>query len=49
MATHSSAPGLENPMDQGAWGTTVHRVAQSQTRVQRLSTQAIMLEGLTCC
>ena len=23
--------GLENPMDRGAWGTTVHGVAKSQT------------------
>ena len=25
---------LENPMDRGAWGATVHRVAQSQTRLK---------------
>ena len=24
---------LENPMDRGAWGTTVHGVAKSQTRL----------------
>ena len=24
---------LENPMDRGAWGATVHRVAKSQTRL----------------
>ena len=29
---------LENPMDRGAWWTTVHRVAKSQTRLKRLST-----------
>ena len=29
---------LENPMDKGAWGTIVHRVAQSHTWVKRLST-----------
>ena len=29
---------LENPMDRGAWQATVHRVAQSQTRLKRLST-----------
>jgi len=28
MATH-----LENPMDRGAWGTTVHRVTKSQTQL----------------
>ena len=25
---------LENPMDGGAWGATVHGVAQSQTRLK---------------
>ena len=25
---------LENPMDRGAWWATVHRVAQSQTRLK---------------
>ena len=29
---------LENPMDRGAWGTMVYRVAESQTRLQQLST-----------
>ena len=29
---------LENPMDRAAWGATVHRVAQSQTQLKRLST-----------
>ena len=29
---------LENPMDRGAWGATVHGVAKSQTRPKRLST-----------
>ena len=28
---------LENPMDRGAWWATVHRVAKSRTRLQRLS------------
>ena len=27
-------------MDRGAWGATVHGVAKSQTRLQRLSTHA---------
>ena len=31
---------LENPMDGGAWQATVHRVAQSQTQLKRLSTHA---------
>ena len=25
---------LENPMDRGAWGATVHRVAKSQTQMK---------------
>ena len=29
---------LENPMDNGAWPATVHRVTRSQTWVKRLST-----------
>ena len=28
---------LDNPMDRGAWQTVVHRVAQSQTWLKRLS------------
>ena len=28
---------LEKPMDRGAWWATVHRVAKSQTRLNRLS------------
>ena len=31
---------LDNPMDIGAWQATVHRVAQSQTQLKRLSTHA---------
>ena len=31
---------LENPMDRGAWWSTVHRVAKSQTRLKRLSMHA---------
>ena len=30
---------LENPMDRGAWPTTVHRVTQSRTRLKQLSMQ----------
>ena len=33
---------LENPVDRGAWGTTVHRVTKSQTRLKRLSTHPFM-------
>ena len=28
---------LENPMDRGAWQATVHKVAESQTRLERFS------------
>ena len=31
---------LENPMDRGAGRATVHRIAQSQTQLKRLSTHA---------
>ena len=31
---------LENPMDRGAWQATVHGVAQSQTRLQQLSSSS---------
>ena len=33
MATHSSFLAWRIPMDRGAWGATVHGVAQSQTRL----------------
>ena len=29
---------LENPMDRGAWWTTVHRVVKSRTQLKRLNT-----------
>ena len=29
---------LENPMDRGAWHTTVHRIAMSRTELKQLST-----------
>ena len=31
---------LENPMDRGAWWVALHRVAQSCTRLKRLSMRA---------
>ena len=31
---------LENPMDRGAWWTTVHRVTKSWTRLKQISTHA---------
>ena len=30
---------LENPMDRGAWRTTVHGVTKSHTQLKQLSTQ----------
>ena len=33
---------LENPMDRGAWWAAVHGIAQSQTRLKRLSMHACM-------
>ena len=33
MATHSSIPTWRIPMDRGAWRTTVHGVAKSQTQL----------------
>ena len=34
---------LENPMDRGAWRATVHGVAQSRTRLKRLSMHIVFL------
>ena len=39
-AWHLTPVFLENPMDRGAWQTTVHRVAKSRTRLKRLRMQA---------
>ena len=36
---------LENPMDRGTWWAAVHRVAQSQTRLKRLSMLACIGKG----
>ena len=33
---------LENPMDRGAWQVTAHKVAQSWTRLKRLSSSSTM-------
>ena len=33
---------LENPMDRGVWRATVHSVAQSLTRLKRLSMHTYM-------
>ena len=40
MATHSSV-GVENPRDRGAWWAAVYGVAQSQTRLKRLSSSKL--------
>ena len=40
MATHSSVLGLENPRDGGAWWAAVYGVAQSRTRLKRLSSNS---------
>ena len=36
---------LENPVDRGAWWAAVHRVAQSQTQLKRLSMHVCIGEG----
>ena len=38
---------LENPMDRGAWRTSVHRVSKSQTRLKRLNTHARVIIEFT--
>ena len=40
MATHSSVLGLENPRDGRAWWAAVYGVAQSRTRLKRLSSSS---------
>ena len=40
MAAHSSVLAWENPVDRGAWWTTVHGVVESWMRLKRLSTAA---------
>ena len=37
---HGFSPWVKNPMDRGAWQTTVHRVRKNRTRLKRLSTHA---------
>ena len=36
---------LENPVDRGAWWAAIYGVAQSQTRLKRLSMHACIGEG----
>ena len=41
MATHASILACRTPMDRGAWRAMVHRVAESRTRLRRLSTHTL--------
>ena len=38
---------LENPMDAGAWWAAVYRVAESQTRLKRLSSSSRQISDVT--
>ena len=38
---------LENPRDGGAWWAAVYGVAQSRTRLKRLSSSSSMVDGIT--
>ena len=40
MATHSSVLAWENPRDGGTWWAAVYGVAQSWTRLKRLSSSS---------
>ena len=37
---------LENPVDRGAWWAAVHRVAQTRTRLRRLSMHACIQKAM---
>ena len=39
---------LENPMDRGAWWAAVYGVAQSRTRLKRLSSSSSIKSNLSC-
>ena len=47
MVSHSSILAWRIPMDRGAWQAAVRRVAQSWTRLKRLSSSSILRETLT--
>ena len=48
MATHSSVLAcLENPRDRGAWWAAISEVAQSRTRLKRLSIIISSSRGLS--
>ena len=38
---------LENPMDRGAWGDTVHGIAKIQTRLRQLTSSILWSKFLT--
>ena len=40
---------LENPRDRGAWWAAVYRVAQSRTRLRRLSSSSSSISGQQSC
>ena len=46
MATHSSILAWRIPMDRGAWRAIVPKVAESQTQMKQLITQALNDQGL---
>ena len=47
MATHSlQCSCLENPRDGGAWWAAVYGVAQSRTRLKRLSSSSTYFQGI---
>ena len=52
MATHSSILAMEDPMDRGGWWATVHGVAESWTRLKRLSMHthgSLFMKQLALC
>ena len=38
---------LENPVDRGAWQTTVHRVSKSQVQLKQLSIHSREMSGMS--
>ena len=46
MATYSSILAWRIPMDRGAWQAIVPKVAESQTQMKQLITQALNDQGL---
>ena len=48
MATHSSVLALEKPRDGGTWWVAIYGVAQSRTRLKRLSSSSSSSQGGEC-